>query len=765
MKFALLWLASAVFVCHISAQEQLLREAARLDSEQKCAEAERVYQQALAAGTPSPALLNNLGNHYLICREPEKARGYFERLLRLNPADVNANLQLARLAAEKKQGARALQYLSHVGGDDPAVLLIRAEALQQTGQTKAAGAILDGLFKDAGNDPRLLFAIGMTCGRAGLYGRAESAFSAVLAHAPDDFDVLYNFGLAASRAGHSERARSALEVALKMRPGDVDSLYELGRVYSNLQDYNRAVYVLAQARKAAPQRADICLALARATQMAGYYGDSILAYDSYLKLKPGDDLVRRDRALLYGFSRAGRDQGLQELKAYVQKHPRDAVGFYDLAQLLDRVDRAKALECVSTAVRLDPRFEPARYYRAWLLQKLGRSQESASDLEVALRIKPDDARAMDLLGLDKLDLGKPAEAEKVLRRALALSPNSSEVLFHLGRSLIELGRAQEAKPFLDRFQQVRQQPPRTPREEPGVIESATLSREERERRTIEQLRQLVHSAPVDPAVRINLGNALLSQGHTDEGDATFRELLALNPASGVCLEAGTILLRLEQYPLARDFLERAAASLPKTRLDLAIALFFANGPDAALQALDRVPENQDPGDYLLMKAQILDAAGKTSEAETAIARSLEYTTLRPRLAEQGALLLLRHGRAGEALRLLDRTLRSEPGDASLRLARVTALNSAGRSRDAEQEVKEIENRWPEWDRPYVIEGLLLAHDGRAAEARQRIQIAFGLGTREPAARCALAAVSKSHDSHCSCQPGIFEPFFPPCPSR
>ncbi|MGH9663559.1 MAG: tetratricopeptide repeat protein, partial [Bryobacteraceae bacterium] len=178
-RFALAWLAlGAIFVCRASAQEQLLREAARLDSEQKCAEAEREYQKALAGGPPSSALLNNLGNHYLICREPDKARTYFERLLKLNPSDPNANFQLARLAAGRKQGAKALEYLSHAGGQDPAVLLVRAEALYQTGQRKAAADVLDQLTKSAGNDPRLLFAIGMTCGRMGRYVQAETAFSA-----------------------------------------------------------------------------------------------------------------------------------------------------------------------------------------------------------------------------------------------------------------------------------------------------------------------------------------------------------------------------------------------------------------------------------------------------------------------------------------------------------------------------------------------------------------------------------------------------------
>jgi hypothetical protein len=46
------------------AQEEALRQAARLDGEQKCEEAERYYLEAFAAVPSSPAVLNNAGNHY-----------------------------------------------------------------------------------------------------------------------------------------------------------------------------------------------------------------------------------------------------------------------------------------------------------------------------------------------------------------------------------------------------------------------------------------------------------------------------------------------------------------------------------------------------------------------------------------------------------------------------------------------------------------------------------------------------------------------------
>ena len=761
--FGVLWL-SAVLVCQAAGQDPALSEAARLDSEQKCGDAERIYQQLLAKGQPSLALINNLGNHYLACGEPDKARIYFERLLDMNPAHVNANLQLARLAVSRKEGAKALEYLSRIKEQDPGILLVRAEALAQAGKREAAVGVLDGLAKTAGADPRLQFALAMAYGRIGLYERAEAGFNAVLTHYPDDYDVLYNLGLAALRAEHYARARSALEVALKVRPGDVDALVALGRAESHLGDHTRAVYLLAQARKLAPRRPDVLLSLAEAAHDAGYFGDSLLAYDEYLKLRPDDDVARRDRAFVLGYGDAGRAEGLKELTAYVQRHPNDAMGYFDLAQISYHTDRLQALEQVSTAVHLNPSFEPAHFVRGWLLHFLGREEEALADLQAAIRLNPHDAMALDQLGLVYMNLDRPADAQKALRQAAAISPDEPLVLLHLARALVESGHPEEAQPFFDRFRKARPQEPQRPRAEAGIIESATLTPAEQSSRTIERLRQLIRATPNDPSLRLNLGSLLLVDGKASEAATVFRELLALSPPAAILEKAGSTLLAYEQYALAGEMLERAASEIPSAFLDMAIATFYSEGPKPALKILAKVPEGVDRGDYLLMKAKILDAAGQAPEAERTIEESLRYAISRPRLAEESALLLIAHKQPAKALDLIGEAMQSTPNDAGLMLAKAVSLSSLKRNAEAGKVMKEIENRWPEWDRAYVIEGLILERESKLAEARRSIQIALALGTRDPAAQCALARMTASAPAatQCSCQPGMYEPFFAAC---
>lgn len=551
-----------VLAFSLGAQDQALREAARLDGEHKCDEAESYYSKALAMGSASQPLLNNAGNHYLLCGQPDTARQYFESLLKINPAHSNANLQMARLESDRKQWTKALQYLEQIKQSDPAVHILRGEAYYWAGQPAAALATLDGLEKQARSDPRILFTLGLTFARMGLYERAEAAFAAVLLKHPDNFDVAFNLGRTAARAQHYDQAQRALEVALKLQPDDADSLFELGLVHAAREDYSRAVYRLAQARQRAPKRADILLALARAAEDAGYYGDSALAYDEYLQLKAGDDTVRRDRARVYGYTGKRLEEGLKELAWYVEKHPNDPVGHYNLAQLSWASDSQKSLDQLSAALRLDPGYVPARYARAWLLHRLGRTAESVPDLLEILRTEPANLRALDQLGLAYLSLDKPSEAEKVLRRALAISAKDAQVLLHLSRALVALNREEEGQRYLEEFQQVRPHQIRDPLKEPGMIELATVSSAERIARQVERLKHDALAHPGDPELQLHLANLLLGTGRVEEAKIEFRELLTRNANSRIWEQAGAVLLQAQHHDLAREFLRRAAAGAP-----------------------------------------------------------------------------------------------------------------------------------------------------------------------------------------------------------
>lgn len=300
-----------------------------------------------------------------------------------------------------------------------------------------------------------------------------------------------------------------------------------------------------------------------------------------------------------------------------------------------------------------------------------------------------------------------------------------------------------------------------------MIELAGLSPEERRRREIERFREWSEERPDEAEFLLHLATLLLADGQTEEAVAKFQALLERNSNDKVRLEAGRSLLGIREYELAKKFLEQAVRESPAGRLDLAAAVLFTDGPERAIEVLGESPDAEQKGDYLLMRARILDAAGREEESDRVLREGLGYATTRPEITRQAALLLARHNQASDAVELLDRTIEAAPRTPNLLLTKAILLGLEGRNEEAEKLLIELESGWPEWDRAYLVHGLLLARDDRADEAQQKIRIAIALGSEGMVARCSLARLEGEAipDPRCDCVKGLEELVFPSCPTR
>lgn len=584
-----------------------LREAARLDQAGRCQESEVIYQAALSRGAPGPALLNNAGNHYLACGQPDKARDFLERLLKASPTHPNAALQLARLDMS-----------------------------------------------------------------AGNFASAADRLAKLSSARPGEFEVLFLLGQASARAGQIPRARESLEAALRLRPEDPAAMFECGLANAAAGDFPRAVFLLARAEARLPGRPAVALALARASEDAGYYGDAVTAYNRYLEQSPNDRGARRDRARALALTVSGREQGTRELAAYITSNPSDPLGHFYLAQIEWNQDPEPALGHLAKAVRLDPKLGAAHIARSWLLHRLGRDEEALSHAEAAERIEPANVRALDQLGAVLLSLGRSADAAAVLHKAAKLAPEDAGVALHLGRALVDQGREQEGQVWLDAYQKLRPARQRDARRESGMIELAVLDPAGRRAREIDRFRSMARSRPDDPLLQLHLAGLLLADGQSGAALAEYKTLLTLNADPGIWTQAGRALAAAGQLEAALPFLQRAEAKPELARVQL------------------------------LIRARGLNATG----------------------------------RSGESARMLAEAATHSPGDAELQLTHAVAEGLSGRTEQAAAMLRRIEARWPEWDRPWIVHGLLLKESKRLAEAAAKFRTAAALGSREDAAACA-----------------------------
>ena len=416
-----------------------------LDGQHEFQQADAVHRRALASAPNSPDVLNNYANHLVNTGEDERARSFYLRVLAIDPAQANANGQLARLAVKRKNGAEALRYLDALppgAGDAPPVALLRLNALYQAGRGAEADALAARLEEQGRADLNLSFSLGTALAQSGQFAKAEAAFTQALALAPSDFNALFNLGVVACRAGDNRRAREMLEAALRQQPRNVDVLHQLAFADRAAGDTESAVRLLAQAARLAPERADVQKLLAISTFDLGALEDAAAAWDRYLKRQSSDDSARRER----GFTAVQRgrfDEGIADLQWFVGRHPSDATGNCELGLAESKDDPLKGLVHLDRALALEPDFAAAHAARGSLYYQLGKPASALDDLEAAAALQPDDSAGLDRLGQTYLALDRPADAVRVLRRAAALAPDDSKTQLHFARALADAGETAE----------------------------------------------------------------------------------------------------------------------------------------------------------------------------------------------------------------------------------------------------------------------------------------------------------------------------------
>jgi len=698
-----------------------------LDSERNYSEAEEFYRSALQIAPRSSAILNNLGNHYLATDNLKKAKESFWRVVTIDPHHVNANLQLADMSVQRKDGAGALAYLNHLPTTDqsePVAQMLKAQALILMGSCKPAIHVLSALEEKTEKGSQFSFSVGLGYAKCQFYDRAEKSFSEALRADPTNFDVLYNLGLAARRAGHLERAQEVFEVALRSKPEDTDILYADGDLLLATKDFLAATVVLYRAARLAPARADVLLLLAHATEELRYYEETASTYEKYLKLRPGDEIARRER----GFSliRAGRFRdGIPEVQQFVRSHPKDVRGLYELAIGEISDSPVKALAHLDEALKLDPTMSQARYARAVLNYQEDRLDQSLNDFLAVRKIDPNSPRLMDWQAQIYLRHDQAQEAATLLRQAVELAPQDPAILIHYSKALRKLGRTAELSAVLAEFKKAAAEDSQRHARK-GLFDFLDLFPAQQDARYLQSLQSAVDANPNDVALKARLAETLLDHGETQRAEGAFQQVLVAGTDAAILADCGRALLQREEYGLAAEFLQK----LPNPGLELAIAVFHSISAEGGLAQLDEIPVDQRSGDYFLLRAEILDSMGKTGEAADSLNRGIREAPRRADMYFQATEFLIKHHQRQQAAALLESATRLLPDSADLWMARAIVLELLKRSDETLKVLAQIQSRWPEWDLPYLVNGIILQNELKPAEAKQMLDLAIALGTRE-----------------------------------
>jgi tetratricopeptide (TPR) repeat protein len=373
--------------------------------------------ESITSRTPSPALLDLLGDAYTQTHDLAKAEAAYRKAMDLDPSELShvRGLGQTLLAEEKFADALAVyQKLSDLMPDDSDVYLRLAQIYRELHQ-------LD---------------------------HAEENLLKARQYAPGSLEVMYNEAMLYEAQGRYEDAIRVLSDAvsglksqspvLPSRRRSLAILYQqLGQLYRDTQNFQAAIYTFEELGRLGEEEDRRSRMLIMDTYRAAKdLPKALQAGKDALAKYPSDPGLRASDALLLG-ENGQTDEAVKILRSQLTKTEADRDIYLNIAQVYERGRRYKEAEDAARTAEAIPG-EPHDNEMVWfLLGAIYERQKFYDRAEVefkkALEVNPRNGPVLNYYGYMLGDLGiRLDEAEALVQRALKEEPLSGAYLDSLG---------------------------------------------------------------------------------------------------------------------------------------------------------------------------------------------------------------------------------------------------------------------------------------------------------------------------------------------
>jgi putative PEP-CTERM system TPR-repeat lipoprotein len=390
-----------------------------------------------------PALLN-LARLELVAGSTEQAEARMKQVLAKDPKNLNATLGLAAIAGRRKDTGTAEKFLNQAVKDHPQSVEARVALAQHylnTNQPDKAKAAADAMMAANPRDASSANARGVVMVSARDLPAAISSFEQARALDPASVQIAGNLARAQMLNGDAAGALSTLDSALATNPRATQLLALAAVTSLQSGSQERATGYVERLRQVAPgseltaqMEGDLAMSQKR-------YADALAFYDKA-------DPRRQSRPILTGryvaAQRAKVAQPEKVLEEWLTVHPDDA----DVIGLLGESKRVGG--DVDGAMRLYEKGIAKAPGNGVLLNNLAMIYIEKGDpralvtAEKAYKALPKAAAIQDTYGWALFKAGQTERAVELLAEAATGMPNNAEVQYHYAAALAKAGRNEQA---------------------------------------------------------------------------------------------------------------------------------------------------------------------------------------------------------------------------------------------------------------------------------------------------------------------------------
>ncbi len=266
------------------------------------------------------------------------------------------------------------------------------------------------------------------------FSTAARMYKQLLDDDPSNVDYLKSVAGIYVQAGEDEKAIPYYEQIIAYYPHYVEAMNSLGAIYRRLKRYEESINILQRALDEGRQLSSINYNLGFTYKEMGNFDDAIEAFEIVIAANPNDVLAHNHLGSIYlalkdyQKSVAAFKRGLQ----IDQNHP---ILNYNLARCYEAAKNyPDAIRCYSLALKTRPGWEDAIRDFSSLLIKCQKNKEAQDLVQQSIKLHPDDANMLYLLGRIYQNQFDYDNAQRTLKKAKALQEDDVKILTALSKA-------------------------------------------------------------------------------------------------------------------------------------------------------------------------------------------------------------------------------------------------------------------------------------------------------------------------------------------
>ena len=439
-------------------------------------EAEALFRKVLETNPKDIQAYRGLGETYRFEGKDDGAIETYSRLVKLAPADADANLALAKLYLRAEQYQESLSAISRVpsGGRTAEFLPLLAADYFGLQQNQKVPPLIDQVLRQSLKHPAAAIEFAAVLARNGYVDDAAHLLKVVRPAKPSVEYLRVLARVLDAQGAHAEARRTVAE-ALKLDPNSADLLFDSAHLAADAGDWERAAGLLTRANAVQPDNPETLTKLTVALLKLGRVEGAVETAKTLVSLRPKN--LDAQYLLALAFVQNDRWEAAEPIaRTLIEARPMDANSQLLLARIeFDKGDRVAAKQTLARCLAIDPNMRDAHFYIAQIADRDGDLDTARTELERLVQAVPTSAAWQEELGGVYLKTGDLQKARVALEAAARLAPDISVGHYQLGVVYARLGLQDRAHEEMEQYQRLRVVEDNLRKGQPAASEPATAA--------------------------------------------------------------------------------------------------------------------------------------------------------------------------------------------------------------------------------------------------------------------------------------------------